>query len=114
MQAQTLLQAQGAALPVAVGVVHGARETCPSAHGGVQAADLWAARLCLGLSPQPRLMQPLRQELSPQPRLLQLSHQGLSPQPRLLQPLRQELSPQPRLLQLSPQRLSPLPRLLQL
>ena len=76
MQAQTLLQAQGAALPVGLRVVHGARETCPSAHGGVQAADLWAARHCLGLPPLHRLLQTSPQGLSPQPRLLQPSPQA--------------------------------------
>ena len=86
VQAQTLLQAQGAGLPVGLRAVHGARETCPSAHGGVQAADLWAARHCLGLPPLQRLLQPSPQGLSPLQRLLQPSPQGLSPQPRLLQP----------------------------
>ena len=76
VQAQTLLQAQGAGLPVGLRAVHGARETCPSAHGGVQAADLWAARHCLGLPPLQRLLQPSPQGLSPQPRLLQPSPQA--------------------------------------
>ena len=88
-------------------------KTCPSAHGGVQAADLWAARHCLGLPTLQRLLQPSPQGLLPLQGLLQPSPQGLSPQPRLLQPSPQGLSPLQGLLQPSPQGLSPQPRLLQ-